>query len=72
MAKLIRDGLGGVVDLTMRALGEYLGVRSVNGMVAVLWGDTRNSVTHPINALDPLSGVTHAQEDAMFQKVKAP
>jgi len=54
------------------ALGEYLSVRSANGMVAVLWGDTRNSVQHPINPLDPLSGVTHAQEDVMFQKVKAP
>jgi hypothetical protein len=53
------------------SLGEYLSVKSVNGNVYVLWGDLRNSVTHPVNALDPLSGQTHSQQDVFFQKVKA-
>jgi hypothetical protein len=53
------------------ALGEYLSVKSANGAVHVLWGDTRNSVTQPVNPLDPISGQTHAQEDVFYQKVKA-
>lgn len=53
------------------SLGEYLSVRSANGSVYALWGDARNSVTEPVNALDPLSGVTHSQQDVFFQKVKA-
>lgn len=52
------------------ALGEYLSARAANGSVYALWGDARNSVTHPVNALDPLSGQTHSQQDAQFQKVK--
>jgi hypothetical protein len=38
--------------------------------VYVLWGDSRNSLTEPINALDPISGQTHPQEDVFFQAVK--
>jgi hypothetical protein len=53
------------------SLGEYLSVRSANGSVYALWGDARNHVTHPVNALDPLSGVTHSQQDVFFQKIKA-
>jgi hypothetical protein len=53
------------------SLGEYLSVRSANGSVYALWGDARNSVTEPVNPLDPLSGVTHSQQDVFFQKVKA-
>jgi len=53
------------------SLGEYLSVRTANGSVYALWGDARNSVTHPVNALDPLSGQTHSQQDVRFQKVKA-
>ncbi len=53
------------------ALGEYLSVRSFNGAVHALWGDARHSVEHPVDSLDPLSGVTHAQTDVMYQKVKA-
>ncbi len=52
-------------------LGEYLGAAGMNGMVHVVWGDMRNSVTHPVNALDPLSGQTHPQADVMYQKVLA-
>ena len=51
-------------------LGEYLSVNSAEGTVYTLWGDTRNSVTEPIDPLDPLSGETHPQEDVFFQKVK--
>lgn len=61
-------------DRNVRAcynLGEYLSVRAENGSVHVLWADGRNSVTHPVNTLDPLSGVTHAQQDVFYQKVKA-
>lgn len=53
------------------SLGEYLSVDSANGAVHALWGDARNSVTHPVNAFDPLSGQTHAQQDVFYQKVKA-
>jgi hypothetical protein len=53
------------------SLGEYLSLRSFNGSKYALWGDARHSVQHPVNALDPLSGVTHSQQDVMFQKVKA-
>jgi hypothetical protein len=53
------------------ALGEYMSVKSANGAVHVLWGDTRNSVTQPVNALDPISGQTHPQEDVFYQKAKA-
>lgn len=61
-------------DRTVRAcfnLGEYLQVVSENVAQHVLWGDSRNSVTHPVNAADPLSGVTHGQQDVFYQKVKA-
>lgn len=53
------------------ALGEYQSNRSANGNVYVLWGDTRNTVTQPVNALDPISGLKHPQEDVFFQIVKA-
>jgi hypothetical protein len=52
-------------------LGEYLSARSANGAVHVLWGDGRNTVTQPVNPLDPISGQTHSQEDVFYQKVKA-
>lgn len=53
------------------ALGEYQSVRAANGKVYVSWGDSRNTTTHPVNSLDPLSGKTHPQEDVFFQIVKA-
>ena len=46
-------------------------MKSANGTAHVLWGDTRNNVTEPVNALDPLSGQTHPQTDVFFQVVKA-
>jgi hypothetical protein len=52
------------------ALGEYQSVFSANGTVYVGWGDTRNTIQQPVNALDPISGQTHPQEDVFFQKVK--
>jgi hypothetical protein len=52
------------------ALGEYQSVTTTNGSVYVSWGDTRNLVTEPVNALDPISGQTHPQEDVFFQKVE--
>jgi hypothetical protein len=52
-------------------LGEYLSTRSANGAVHVLWGDGRNTVTQPVNPLDPISGQTHSQEDVFYQRVKA-
>ena len=61
-------------DRTIRpcyALGEYQGVSANNGSVYAVWGDARNLVTQPVNALDPISGQTHTQEDVFFQKVKA-
>jgi hypothetical protein len=53
------------------ALGEYQSVTTANGSVYVGWGDMRNLITEPSNALDPISGQTHSQEDVFFQKVKA-
>jgi hypothetical protein len=53
------------------ALGEYESVATANGSVYVGWGDMRNLITEPVNALDPISGQTHSQEDVFFQKVKA-
>jgi hypothetical protein len=53
------------------SLGEYLSVRSANGSVYALWGDARQNVVEPVNPLSPLSGVTHPQQNVVFQKVKA-
>ena len=53
------------------ALGEYQDVTTANGTVYGGWGDTRNQITEPVNALDPISGQTHSQDDVFFQKVKA-
>jgi hypothetical protein len=53
------------------ALGEYQSVTTANGSVYAAWGDMRNLITEPINALDPISGQTHSEEDVFFQKVKA-
>ena len=53
------------------ALGEYLSVRSANGTVHAAWGDTHNTVTEPVNVLDPLSGQTHPQEDVFYRRVNA-
>ncbi len=53
------------------ALGEYQGITSANGSVYVGWGDMRNELTEPVNALDPISGQTHPEEDVFFQKAKA-
>lgn len=53
------------------ALGEYQSVTTGNGTVYAGWGDTRNQITEPTNALDPISGQTHSEEDVFFQKVKA-
>ena len=51
------------------ALGDH-SLTTANGSVYVGWGDTRNQITQPVNALDPISGQTHPQEDVFFQKVK--
>ncbi len=53
------------------ALGEYQSVTTANGSTYVGWGDMRNQLTEPVNALDPISGQTHSEEDVFFQKVKA-
>jgi len=53
------------------ALGEYQSVTTANGSVYAGWGDMRNLLTEPVNALDPISGQTHTQPDVFFQKVKA-
>jgi hypothetical protein len=53
------------------ALGEYQSVTTANGTVYAAWGDMRNLIMQPVNALDPISGQIHPQEDVFFQKVKA-
>jgi hypothetical protein len=50
------------------ALGEYQSVTTANGSVFVGWGDMRNLITEPVNALDPISGQTHSQEDVFLQR----
>jgi hypothetical protein len=30
----------------------------------------RNKLTEPVNALDPISGQTHSQEDVFFQQLE--
>jgi hypothetical protein len=52
------------------ALGEYNGLFNNHGKLYAVWGDDRNRVTEPVNALDPNSGLTHPQEDTFFQKVR--
>jgi hypothetical protein len=51
-------------------LGEYQSVTSSNGSVYVAWGDDRNQLTEPVNALNPISGQTHPEQDVFAQKVK--
>jgi hypothetical protein len=59
-------------------LGEYISVKSAKGTSAksakgtvyALWADGRNTVSHPANQFDPLSGLTHPQQDVFFQAVK--
>lgn len=54
------------------ALGEYQSITGVNGdTVFGAWGDMRNQITQPVNALDPITGQTHPEEDVFFQAVKA-
>jgi hypothetical protein len=53
-------------------LGDYINVKSPNGKVYVLWADGRNSITHPLDPFDPLSGVTHPQVDVFFQALHPP
>jgi hypothetical protein len=53
------------------ALGEYQSVTTANGSVYAAWGDARNTLTEPINPLNPISGQTHSEQDVMFQKIKA-
>jgi hypothetical protein len=52
------------------ALGEYQSVKDAHDGTYALWGDTRNTVTEPVNIRDPLSGLTHPQEDVFFQFVR--
>lgn len=51
-------------------LGDHLGVRATRRAVHVIWTDSRNTVTHPADPLDPLSGVTHPQQDIFYKKAK--
>ncbi len=52
------------------ALGEYQSITSARGRSYVAWGDMRNKLTEPVNALDPISGQTHSQEDVFFQQLE--
>jgi hypothetical protein len=52
-------------------LGEYQSVTTANGSVYVSWGDMRNLISEPVNALDPISGQSHSKADVFFQRVKA-
>jgi hypothetical protein len=51
-------------------LGEYLSIRAADNTLFALWGDGRNTVTQPVNSLDPISGQKHPQEDVFFQALK--
>jgi hypothetical protein len=52
-------------------LGEYQSVTTAHGSVYAGWGDSRNLIMQPVNALDPISGQVHPEQDVFFQKVKA-
>jgi hypothetical protein len=52
-------------------LGEYMSAKVANDESYVLWSDSRNMVTEPVNTHDPLSGQTHPQQDIFFQAVNA-
>ena len=57
-------------------LGEYISVKSPKDsnanqeIIYVLWSDGRDTVTHPPNLFDPLTGITHPQQDVFFQAVR--
>jgi hypothetical protein len=51
------------------ALGEYQSITSANGQTYAAWGDMRNQIIEPVNALDPISGQKHSQEDVFFQQL---
>lgn len=51
-------------------LGEYIGLFNNDGKVYATWGDNRNLVTQPVNALDPISGQTHPHADTFFQSIR--
>src|SRR6266567_2962547 len=53
------------------ALGEYPSVASANGTIHTLFGSGHNSLTEPVNSLNPISGQTHSQMNVVYQKVKA-
>ena len=52
------------------ALGEYQSVTTANGKVYASWGDSRNLIKQPVNALDPISGQVHPEQDVFFQALK--
>ncbi len=56
---------------TCYALGEYPSVTSANGAIHTLFGSAHNTITEPVNPLDPLSGQKHSKMDVVYQKVKA-
>ena len=52
------------------SLGHYMQLRASDGIAYAAWNDARNTVTHPVNAHDLLSGRTHSQPDIYFRAVR--
>jgi hypothetical protein len=52
------------------SLGHYMHLRAADGLAYAAWNDARNTVTHPVNPKDPLSGQTHSQPDVFFRAVR--
>ncbi len=52
-------------------LGEYQSLTTTDEKLNAAWGDARNLITEPVNALDPISGQTHSQADVFFASVES-
>ena len=51
------------------SLGDYAGMSVDAGTVHAVWGDSRETLRQPDDALDPISGQMHAREDVYYRAV---
>ena len=49
------------------ALGEYQSLTGGEDSLLAAWGDARNQLTEPVNALSPIPGQTHPEQDVFVQ-----
>ncbi len=48
------------------SLGEYMGLNVGIGRLHAVWGDSRDTIRQPDNALDPIAGQLHSKENVYF------